>query len=87
MKNNPNVFKLSSTILSETEIKLLSKGLKCTPTSPMDNQHLKTDINEYTRKLRHQEYFYEDDYDSTQNLNEEQEQDIVRNKSEFKIKQ
>lgn len=33
-------------ILSETEIKFLSKGLKYTPTPRIDNQQLKTDIRE-----------------------------------------
>lgn len=83
MQHNPKVFNLSNRVLNETEIKLLSKGLKYTPTPRMNNEQLKTDIKEYTRKLRLKEYFNEDDDDSTQNLNEEQEQDLVRNKSDF----
>lgn len=86
MQHNPKVFNLSNRVLNETEIKLLSKGLKYTPTPRMNNEQLKTDIKEYTRKLRLKEYFYEDDDDSTQNLNEEQEQDLVRNKSDFNPK-
>lgn len=78
MQHNPKVFNLSNRVLNETEIKLLSKGLKYTPTPRMNNEQLKTDIKEYTRKLRLKEYFNEDDDDSTQNLNEEQEQDLVR---------
>lgn len=72
MQHNPKVFNLSNRVLNETEIKLLSKGLKYTPTPRMNNEQLKTDIKEYTRKLRLKEYFNEDDDDSTQNLNEEQ---------------
>lgn len=86
MQHNPKVFNLSNRVLNETEIKLLSKGLKYTPTPRMNNEQLKTDIKEYTRKLRLKEYFNEDDDDSTQNLNEEQEQDLVRNKSDFNPK-
>lgn len=78
MQHNPKVFNLSNRVLNETEIKLLSKGLKYTPTPRMNNEQLKTDIKEYTRKLRLKEYFYEDDDDSTQNLNEEQKQKQVR---------
>lgn len=72
MQHNPKVFNLSNRVLNETEIKLLSKGLKYTPTPRMNNEQLKTDIKEYTRKPRLKEYFNEDDDDSTQNLNEEQ---------------
>lgn len=86
MQHNPKVFNLSNRVLNETEIKLLSKGLKYTPTPRMNNEQLKTDIKEYTRKLQLKEYFNEDDDDSTQNLNEEQEQDLVRNKSDFNPK-
>lgn len=82
MQHNPKVFNLSNRVLNETEIKL-SKGLKYTPTPRMNNEQLKTDIKEYTRKLRLKEYFNEDDDNSTQNQNEEQEQDLVRNKSDF----
>lgn len=65
MQHNPKVFNLSNRVLNETEIKLLSKGLKYTPTPRMNNEQLKTDIKEYTRKLRLKEYFNEDDDDST----------------------
>lgn len=51
MQHNPKVFNLSNRVLNETEIKLLSKGLKYTPTPRMNNEQLKTDIKEYTRKL------------------------------------
>lgn len=80
------MFNLSNRVLNETEIKLLSKGLKNTPTPRLNNEQLKTDIKDYTRKLRLREYFNEDDADSTQNLNEGQEQDLVRNKSDFNPK-
>lgn len=44
MQHNPKVFNLSNRVLNETEIKLLSKGLKYTPTPRMNNEQLKTDI-------------------------------------------
>ena len=52
-----------------------------TPT-PQGNKHeLRTDIKEYTRKLRVAEYFYEEDDGET-----ELEEHLVRNKSYFNPK-
>ena len=62
-------------MLNETEIKLLGKGLKFTPTPKNANtQELTKDISEFTRKVRLVEYFegMEDDDES-----------LVRNKSNF----
>ena len=49
---------LSSSELNKTEIKLLEKGLKFTPTPSNSNtQELNKDILEFTRKVRLVEYF------------------------------
>lgn len=49
-----------------TRSNVLSKGLTFTPT-PQNNKHeLRTDIKEYTRKLRVAEYFYEEDDGETE---------------------
>ena len=43
--------------LSNEEIKLLERGLKFTPTPKQNRSELKTDIQEFSRKLRLLEYF------------------------------
>lgn len=73
---NPKVINLSRKQLTEFEIKLLSKGLKCTPTPNDNKQELKTDLKEYTRKLRSTEYLYDPDNDESSN----EQNDIVRHK-------
>jgi hypothetical protein len=45
-------------MLTKSEIKLLTKGLKFTPTPKSNHQELKTDIKEYMRKLRLVEFFH-----------------------------
>lgn len=61
--------------LSETEIVLLSKGLKFTPTPKFGNkEELTEDLHEFHRKLRLAEYF-----DGTEN----EDVSLVRNKSNF----
>ena len=69
------IVNLSSRELNKTEIKLLEKGLKFTPTPSNSNtQELNKDILEFTRKVRLVEYFdgIEDD-----------DQSLVRNKKQF----
>ncbi|XP_061190029.1 uncharacterized protein LOC133197859 [Saccostrea echinata] len=79
---DPKVINLSSRPLNAAEIKLLSKGLKFTPTPSDSNlQELSKDIKEYTRKLRLAEYFHNDDEDENTS-----EGDLVRNKSNFNPK-
>ena len=78
----PKVFNLSDRQLTDSEIKLLSKGLKYTPTPHINNQELKTDIKAYTRRLRLTEYFHDRETDEST----EPEQDLVRNKSDFNPK-
>lgn len=66
---------MSSRKLNDTEIKLLQKGLKFTPTPSHSNtQELKNDVLEFTRKVRLIEYF-----DDT----EDPDESLVRNKSNF----
>ncbi|XP_062571387.1 uncharacterized protein LOC134233429, partial [Saccostrea cucullata] len=79
---DPKVINLSSRPLNAAEIKLLSKGLKFTPTPSNSNlQELSKDIKEYTRKLRLAEFFHKDDEDENTS-----ESDLVRNKSNFNPK-
>ena len=48
-----NVFNLSHKILSETEIRVLSKGLQFVPTSfKIDEVDLRKDFNEFSRRMR-----------------------------------
>lgn len=74
-KTDVQIINISSKYLSEREIKLLSKGLKFTPTPTKSNlQELNEDVLEFTRKLRLLEYFEgRDDTDES----------LVRNKSDW----
>jgi hypothetical protein len=63
-------------MLTKSEIKLLTKGLKFTPTPKSNHQELKTDIKEYTRKLRLVEFFHNRENDDD-NANESE--DLVKN--------
>ena len=74
---DPKVINLSNRSMTESEIKLLSKGLKFTPTPNKNQQQLKSDIKCYTRKLRLTEYFHNSD------LNENEPESLVSNKSCF----
>ena len=59
--------------LSDSEVTLLNKGLKFTPTPPIGNaEKLTEDVKEFNRKLRLVEYF-----DGT----EDKDKPLVRNKS------
>ena len=79
---DPKVINLSRKQLTDFEIKLLSIGLKYTPTPNVNKQELKKDLKEYTRKLRLTEYFYDPDNNESRN----EQSDIVRNKSNFNPK-
>ena len=74
---------MSTKQLNESEIKLLSKGLKYTPTPCSNKQELRKDIKEYTRKLRLAEYFNNTESDEE---NENTQLDLVKNKSNFNPK-
>ena len=56
------VVNLSSRELTEGEVALLSKGLKFCPTpSDLDRYNLRKDINDFIRRIRLQEYFFQGD--------------------------
>lgn len=62
--------------MTQNEISVLSRGLKFTPTPEKQNiQEMQNDIDEFHRKLRLKEYFYENEY--------EQDDSLVRNRSSF----
>ena len=67
-------------MLTKSEIKLLTKGLKFTPIPKSNHHELKNDIKEYTRKLRLVEFFQSRENDDD-NTNETK--DLVKNKSNF----
>lgn len=66
---------MSGRNLSTAEISLLKKGLKFTPTPKGNTSELKTDINEFCRKLRLSELFFIEDKD------DKTEEPLVRNKT------
>jgi hypothetical protein len=72
----PNIINLSSYKLEDSETRLLSKGLKFTPTPVTNTMDLEKDIQNFGRKLRLLEFF---DEDNTQ----ESDVNLVRNKSKF----
>jgi len=58
------VVNLSRRVLTQAEVSLLSKGLKCCPTSEkIDIYSLRKDIKEYVRRVRLREYFYSEQDD------------------------
>lgn len=70
------IFNLSNKTLSKFEKNVLLKGLKFTPTPEKPNENeLQTDLNEFFRKLKLREFFYEKDMDN--------DDSIVKNKSFF----
>ena len=73
--NFPKIFNLSSLCLSKSQINLLNKGLKFTPTPKRNIFELKKDIETFSRKLRLVEFFAE-----TENFDDDS---LVRNKSTF----
>ena len=69
------IINLSKRELNQTEINLLEKGLKFTPTPvKTDSQEITEDLAEFTRKVRLAEYFHDcEDTDIS----------FVKNKSNF----
>ena len=49
---HPKLLNLSGIALSKNQIKLLSKGLKFTPTPKPNIPEIKRDIEDFTKKLR-----------------------------------
>ena len=61
---------MSSESLSKSQIKLLCKGLKFTPT-PLSNQpEIEKDIDEFCRKLRLKEFFYQEQSEESDSRDE-----------------
>ena len=73
---DPKIINLSKRELDESEIELLKKGLKFTPTPPVNHQELAEDIQTFCRKVRLVEFF------ADKNKNDDDES-LVRNKSNF----
>ena len=58
--SSENVFNLSHKVLSETEIRVLSKGLQFVPTpSKIDEVVLRKDFDEFRRRMRNKWHFRE----------------------------
>ena len=55
--NSPKVINLSSICLTDTQARVLSKGLKFTPTPRRNTTGMEKDIHKFMRKLRLTEYF------------------------------
>ena len=75
---HPKVLNLSSVSLTPSQIQILTKGLKFTPTPQRNLPEMEKDIKDFTRKLRLVEFFSEnpelDTLDSS----------LVKNKSNFR---
>ena len=54
----PKTFNLSKKTLSKYQVNILLRGLKFTPTPKRNTIQLKSDIHNYTRKLRLTEFFH-----------------------------
>ena len=76
---HPKVINLSSTCLTDTQVRVLSKGLKFTPTPRRNTIEMEKDIHNFTRKLRLTEYFANEN-DITF---DEQTEPLVKNKATF----
>ena len=64
-----NVVNISSRILTQAEVSLLSKGLKFCPTpKELDWSVIKRDVKEFGRKIRCKEYFLSRAEESSQNF-------------------
>ena len=70
---------MSSYSLSKAEIRLLSKGFKFAPTPISNHPELEKDVNEFCRKLRLKEFFYQDESENSSY----EDPSIARNKSTF----
>ena len=66
------VVNLSSRLLTQEEKVVLSKGLKFCPTpTDIDMYEVRRDINEFLRRIRLREYFYNDDDDVEGDISED----------------
>lgn len=71
----PKIINISTRELSCNEIKLLKRGLKFTPTPQQNRKELKTDLQEFGRKLRLLDYF--------NGHGQQLDNSLVKNKSNF----
>ena len=62
---------------------LLRRGLKFTPTPKPNTIELKSDIQEFTRKLRLIEFFHSENLDNSHETRESVSGPLVKNKSNF----
>ena len=58
IKGSPKIINLLSKLLTERQINLLRRGLKFTPAPKPNTVGLKSDIQEFTCKLRLNEFFH-----------------------------
>jgi uncharacterized protein (UPF0305 family) len=86
-KIDPKIINISSKDLSNSEIRLLKRGLKFTPTPRPNKDELVSDIKGFTRKLRLMEYFNSQEHSDDQDISNEHTimdvRPIVSNKSKF----
>ena len=74
---HPKVLNLSSVSLTPSQIQILSKGLKFTPTPQRNLPEMEKDIKDFTRKLRLVEFFSENPELDTPDSS------LVKNKATF----
>ena len=74
VENDPKIINLSPWELTAMQKKVLLRGLKFTPTPGYNEKEVKSDIAEFSRKLRLKEYFHNRDIS---------DDSLVRNKSNF----
>ena len=76
---HPKVINLSSTCLTDTQVRVFSKDLKCTPAPRRNTIQMEKDIHNFKCKLILTQYFAnENDITS-----DEQTQPLVKNKGTF----
>ena len=69
--------------MTERQINLLRRGLKFTPTPKPNTIELKSDIQEFTRKLRLIEFFHSENLDNSQETRGSVSGPLVKNKGNF----
>ena len=72
-----------SELLTERLINVLRRGLKFTPRPKPNTIRLTSDIQEFTCKLRLNEFFLSENLDSSQETRESVSGPLVKNKSNF----
>ena len=69
--------------MTERQINLLRRGLKFTPTPKPNTIELKSDIQEFTRKLRLIKFFHSENLDNSQETRQSVSGPLGKNKSNF----